>query len=361
MASGGLGAAAPMLNLPLEMPRSLLRGGLPIGGTPDMKAIVYYQYGSPDVLRLEEVDKPSVSAGGVLVRVRGAAANPYDWHFVRGKPYFMRLLFGLRAPKRNSVGVDFSGVVEAVAQGVTAFKPGDEVYGMCDGAFADYLCAPETEIARKPRTLGFDLAAAVPLAGLTALQGLRDCGQLRPDDRVLIIGASGGVGTFAVQLAKDFGGHVTGVCSTKNLEMVRSLGADEVIDYTQQDFAEAGEKYDVIFQLGGKHSPSHCRRALTPGGRLVLSSGDSDGTWIGPMDRIIKAAALSPFVSQTLAALNIKPSRADLEKLAGLIDDGKLKPVIDRTYALEEVAEAVRYVEQGHARGKVLVRIDDDR
>ena len=228
-------------------------------------------------------------------------------------------------------------------------------------AFADYLCAPETEIAPKPRTLGFDLAAAVPLAGLTALQGLRDCGQLRPDDRVLIIGASGGVGTFAVQLAKDFGGHVTGVCSTKNLEMVRSLGADEVIDYTQQDFAEAGEKYDVIFQLGGKHSPSHCRRALTPGGRLVLSSGDSDGTWIGPMDRIIKAAALSPFVSQTLAALNIKPSRADLEKLAGLIDDGKLKPVIDRTYALEEVAEAVRYVEQGHARGKVLVRIDEDR
>ena len=194
---------------------------LSIGGTSNMKAIVYYQYGSPDVLRLMEVDKPSVSDGGVLVRVRGAAANPYDWHFVRGEPYFMRLLFGLRAPKRNSLGVDFSGVVEAVAQGVTAFKLGDEVYGMCDSAFAEYLCAPETEIAQKPRTLGFDLAAAVPLAGLTALRGLRDCGQLRRGDRVLIIGASGGVGTFAVQLAKDFGGHVTGVCSMKNLEMVR--------------------------------------------------------------------------------------------------------------------------------------------
>jgi NADPH:quinone reductase-like Zn-dependent oxidoreductase len=294
------------------------------------------------------------------VRVRGAAANPYDWHFVRGEPYFMRLFFGLRAPKRNSLGVDFSGVVEAVAQGVTAFKPGDEVYGMCDGAFAEYLCAPETEIAQKPRTLGFDLAAAVPLAG-TALQGLRDCGQLRPGDRVLIIGASGGVGTFAVQLAKEFGGHVTGVCSTTNLAMVRSLGADEVIDYTQQDFAETGESYDVIFQLGGKHSPPHCRRALTPRGRLVLSSGDSDGKWIGAIDRIIKAAALSPFVSQTLVRLDVKRSKADLEMLAGLIDEGKLKPIIDRTYALEEVAKAVRYVEQGHARGKVLIAIDEGR
>jgi NADPH:quinone reductase-like Zn-dependent oxidoreductase len=323
-----------------------------------MKAIVYYQYGSPDVLRFKEVDKPSVRAGGVLVRVRGAAANPYDWHFIRGEPYFMRLLFGLRAPKRNCLGVDFSGVVEAVAEGVTDFKAGDEVYGMCDGAFAEYLCAPGAEIAHKPRTLGFDLAASVPLAGLTALQGLRDCGQLRRGDKVLIIGASGGVGTFAVQLGKEFGAHVTAVCSTKNLELVRSLGADEVIDYTQQDFAEAGQKYDVIFQLGGEHSPSHCRAALTTRGRLVLSSGDSDGRWIGPVDRIITAAALSPFVSQTLIALDVKRSRADLEKLAALIDAGKLKPVIDRTYPLEEVAEAVRYVEQRHARGKVLVRID---
>ncbi|MGZ3458721.1 MAG: NAD(P)-dependent alcohol dehydrogenase [Archangium sp.] len=322
-----------------------------------MKAIVYHKYGSPDVLQLKEVEKPAVRANGVLVRVQGAAANPADWHFMRGEPYFMRLMFGLRAPKRNAFGVDFSGVVEEVGQGGTAFKSGDEVFGMCDGAFAEYLCAPESEIALKPKSLGSDLAAAVPLAGLTALQGLRDCGQLRSGQRVLIIGASGGVGTFAVQIAKHLGAHVTGVCSTKNLELVRSLGADEVIDYTQQDFAEGSAKYDVIFQLGGMHSPSHCRRALTPRGRLVLSSGDSDGVWIGPMDRILKAVALSPFVSQALAVLDVKRSKADLETLAELIDAGKLEPVIDRMYSLDEVPEAVRYVEQGHTRGKVLVRI----
>jgi NADPH:quinone reductase-like Zn-dependent oxidoreductase len=324
-----------------------------------MKAVVYYEYGPPDdVLQFKDVEKPSVRADGVLVRVHGSAANPYDWHFIRGKPYFMRLMFGLRAPKRNALGVDFSGVVEEVGPEVTAFKPGDEVYGMCDGAFAEYLCAPESEIAPKPKSLGFDLAAAVPLAGLTALQGLRDGGQVRPGQRVLIIGASGGVGTFAVQIAKHLGAHVTGVCSTRNLDLVRSLGADEVIDYTQQDFADGSAKYDVIFQLGGMHSPSHCRRALTPRGRLVLSSGDSEGVWIGPMDRVLKAAVLSPFVSQRLVVLNVKRSKADLGTLAALVDAGKVKPVIDRTYALEEAPEAIRYVEQGHARGKVLVGIN---
>jgi NADPH:quinone reductase-like Zn-dependent oxidoreductase len=326
-----------------------------------MKAIVYSRYGSPEVLRLEEMDRPSVGPGGVLVRVRGAAVNPYDWHFVRGEPYFIRLLVGLRVPRRQTLGVDFSGVVEAVAPDVTSFRPGDEVYGMCNGAFAEYLCAPETAIARKPRTLGFELSAAVPLAGLTAMQGLRDSGKLRSGERVLIIGASGGVGTFAVQLAKEFGAHVTGVCSTKNLELVQALGADEVIDYTQRDFAGTGETYDVIFQLGGEHSPSHCRRALSRRGRLVLSSGDSDGRWIGPMNRIIKAALLSPFVSQTLISLDVKRSRADLEELAGLIEGGKIKPVIDRTYPLTEVADAVRYVERGHARGKVLVQMGEAR
>jgi NADPH:quinone reductase-like Zn-dependent oxidoreductase len=324
-----------------------------------MKAVVYYEYGAPDdVLRLEELEKPQVSADGVLVRVHAAAANPYDWHFIRGEPYFMRLMSGVRAPKRNALGVDFSGVVEDVGREVTAFKASDEVYGMRDGAFAEYLCAPASEIALKPKSLGFDLAAAVPLAGLTALQGLRDSGQVQRGQRVLIIGASGGVGTFAVQIAKDLGAHVTGVCSTRNLDVVRSLGADEVIDYTRQDFAEGGAKYDVIFQLGGMHSPSYCRRALTPRGRLVLSSGDSDGVWIGPMDRILKAAMLSPFVSQRLVVLNVKRSKADLESLAALVDAGKVKPVIDRTYPLEEAPEAVRYVEQGHARGKVLIGIN---
>jgi NADPH:quinone reductase-like Zn-dependent oxidoreductase len=323
-----------------------------------MKAIVYYQYGSTEVLRLEQVDKPSLSAGAVLVRVRGAAANPYDWHFMKGEPYFMRLIFGLRAPKRNSLGVDFAGVVEAVAPGVTAFKPGDEVYGMCDGAFAEYLCAPEAEIALKPRTLGFDLAAAVPLAALTALQALRDVGQVQPGQRVLIIGATGGVGSFAVQLAKNFGAHVTGVCSTKNLELLKTLGADEVIDYTRQDFADTANKYDVIFQVSGTDSVSHCRRALTPRGRLIQCSGDSPGRWIGAMESRLRAAALSPFVSQTLTWVDVKRTASDLQELARLIDQGTLKPIIDRTYPLEQAADAVSYVERGHAKGKVLVGID---
>lgn len=322
-----------------------------------MKAVVYRRYGSPDVMKLEDVDRPPITPDGVLVRVRGAAANPYDWHYVRGEPYFMRLAAGLRAPKRSVLGVDFAGVVDAIGHGVTQFRPGDEVYGMGEGTFAEYLSAPESEIAQKPRSLGFGVAAGVPLAGLTALQGLRDCGQLRRGQRVLIIGASGGVGTFAVQLAKEIGAHTTGVCSTKNIERVRSLGADEVIDYTRSDFTDARRKYDLIFQLGGTHPPSHCRRALTPEGRLVLSSGDSHGKWIGPMTRNLSAAALAPFVSQTMVSLSVKRSKADLLKLAELIDAGRLRPVVDRVFSLEQAAEAVRYVENGHARGKVLVLV----
>ena len=323
-----------------------------------MKAIVYTEYGSSDVLTLKEVDEPPVHAGGVLVRVRGAAANPYDWHFMRGEPYFMRLVSGLRAPKRTRLGVDVAGVVEEVAPDVTTFAPGDAVYGMCDGAFAEYVCAPATDIALKPRTLDFDRAAAVPLAGLTALQGLRDGGRLQPGERVLIVGASGGVGTFAVQLAKHFGAHVTGVCSTKNLDLVRSLGADAVVDYTRQEVPPAGAPYDVIFTLGGQRSPAHYRRALTPQGRLVMSSGDSDGRWLGPMTRIVRAAVLSPFVPQSLEFLDVQRSKEDLETLADLLDAETLTPVIDRTYPLDEAAEAIRYVEQGHARGKVLVAVD---
>ena len=320
-----------------------------------MKAIVYDRYGPPDVLQLQEIDKPVVRDDAVLVRVRAAAVNPYDWHFMRGEPYFMRLIAGLRTPKHIRLGVDYSGQVEAVGKDVTQFQPGDEVYGMCDGAFAEYLSVPESAAALKPTNLTFQQAAAVPLAALTALQGLRDSGQLHPTQRVLIIGASGGVGTFTVQIAKEMGAHVTGVCSTQNLEMVRSLGADQVIDYKQEDFAQSGQKYDLIFQLGGMNSPSHCRRALASKGKLVLSSGDSDGRWIGPIDRIIKAAVLSPFVSQTLVSLDTKRSKPDLEHLKELIEAGKLTPVIDRTHSLSEVPEAVRYVEMGHARGKVVI------
>jgi NADPH:quinone reductase-like Zn-dependent oxidoreductase len=323
-----------------------------------MKAIVYEKYGSADVLELQKVEKPTPKADEVLVKVHAAAVNPYDWHFMRGEPYFMRLIAGLRTPKHTGLGVDYAGQVEAVGQDVTQFQPGDEVYGMGDGAFAEYLCVPEMETALKPTNLTFEQAAAVPLAALTALQGLRDTGRLQPGQRVLIIGASGGVGTFAVQIAKALGAHVTGVCSTQNLEMVRSLGADEVIDYTRQDFTQRDRKYDLIFQLGGMHSPSHCRRALTPEGRLVLSSGDSDGRWLGPVDRIIKATILSPFVSQTLAALDTKRSQKDLAYLKDLIEAGKLTPVINQTHSLREVPEAIRYVEKGHARGKVVIVVE---
>jgi NADPH:quinone reductase-like Zn-dependent oxidoreductase len=322
-----------------------------------MKAIVYHQYGSPDVLQLQEIDKPAVRNDGVLVRIRAAAANPYDWHFMRGEPYFMRLFIGLRTPKAHGLGVDFAGQVEAVGKNVTQFHPGDEVFGMCKGAFAEYLCTPENQLALKPTNLTFEQTAAVPLAALTALQGLRDTGQLQPEQKVLIIGASGGVGTFAVQIAKEFGAHVTGVCSTRNLELVRSLGANHVIDYTQEDFTQSGQQYDVIFQLAGTHSPSHCRRALTHKGRLVLSSGDSDGRWIGPVDRLIKAAVLSPFVSQKLGMLNTKRSRKDLQYLTELIEAGKVTTVIDRTHSLGEVPKALRYLEQGHARGKVVITV----
>ena len=322
-----------------------------------MKAIVYEKYGPPDVLELKEVEKPKPKDNEVLVKVQSASVNPYDWHFMRGEPYFMRLIVGLRRPKRNGLGVDYAGQVEAVGKDVTQFQPGDELFGLCDGAFAEYLCVPEIEAALKPTNLTFEQAAAVPLAALTALQGLRDAGQLQPGQRVLIIGASGGVGTFAVQLAKALGAHVTGVCSTQNLELVRSLGADQVIDYTQEEFAQSGQTYDLIFQLGGKHSPSHCRRALTPQGRLVLSSGDSDGRWIGPVDRIIKAAVLSPFVSQTLGSLDTKRSKKDLEHLKDLIEAGQLRPVIDQTHSLNEVPEAIGYVEKGHTRGKVVITL----
>jgi NADPH:quinone reductase-like Zn-dependent oxidoreductase len=291
------------------------------------------------------------------VRVRAASVNPYDWHFMRGEPYFMRLMFGLRAPKRHGLGVDFAGEVEQVGNTVTDFRPGDRVYGMGDGAFAEYVSCPASTLAIKPATLTFEQAAAVPLAGLTALQGLRDAGQLKAGQRVLIVGASGGVGTFAVQIAKALGAHVTGVCSTPNMELVRSLGADAVIDYTQEDFTRGAQRYDVIFQLGGMQSPAACRRALTPEGILVLSSGDSNGRVIGPLDRMLQAAVLSPFVSQTLAVLDVKRSRADLESLAALIDADTLRPIVARTVSLAQVPEAIRQVETGHARGKVVISL----
>jgi NADPH:quinone reductase-like Zn-dependent oxidoreductase len=323
-----------------------------------LKAITYHTYGSPDVLEFQEVDEPVVNDDEVLVRVRAASANPRDWHLMRGLPSIMRLRFGLRRPTGSLLGSDMAGRVEAVGKNVTRFRPGDEVFAhVLAGGFAEYTCVPEDFLGLKPANLTFEQAAAVPLAALTALQGLRDHGRVQPGQKLLIIGASGGVGTFAVQIAKSFGAEVTGVCSTRNVDMVRSIGADHVIDYTQEDFTRSGQKYDLILQLAGTRSPSDCRRALTSKGTLLLSSGESDGRWIGPIDRIIKAVVLSPFVGQRLVSFEAKRSGEDLRVLKELIEAGKVSPVIDRTYSLGETPEAIRYLEEGHARGKVVITV----
>jgi NADPH:quinone reductase-like Zn-dependent oxidoreductase len=325
-----------------------------------MRAIVRDRYGPADeVLSLREVDQPAPGAADVLVRVRAASVNPADWHLMRGDPSIARLQMGLRRPKQPVLGGDVAGHVEAVGDGVTAFRPGDEVYGSPfeggSGAFAEYSRVPEDGLAIKPGNLSFEEAAAVPLAGLTALQGLRDRGRIASGQKVLIIGASGGVGTFAVQIAKSHGAEVTGVCGTRNVELVRSLGADHVIDYAREDFAEAGRRYDLILQVGGTASPSHCRSALTPKGTLVLSSGEPRGRVFGPVGRMIKAMALSPFVSQRIVAFVMKAKREDLQAMTELIEAGKVSPVIDRTFTLADVPQAIAYLEEGRARGKVVV------
>ena len=324
-----------------------------------MKAIAYEEFGSADVLELKEVLKPDVGRDEVLVRVHAASPNPYDWHFMRGLPYIARLAgAGLRKPKKSVLGSDIAGEVETVGNEVTRFRPGDDVFGFVGaGGFAEYVSAPEKLLALKPANLSFQQAATVPLAAMTALQGLRDVGEIRSGQKVLIVGASGGVGTFAVQIAKWFGADVTGVCSTRNLEMVRSIGADQVIDYTREDFTRSGQQYDLIFQLAGTTSPSAWRRVLTPKGRLVLSSGDSPGRFIGPVDRIIKAVLLSLFIGQTMRPLVTKPNSEDLQFLRELVEAGSVTPVIDRTYPLSEAADAIRYLETGRARGKVVISV----
>ena len=323
-----------------------------------MKAITCHRYGGPDVLEFEEVDDPVVGDDEVLVGVRAVSANPRDWHFMRGLPYFVRLQFGLRGPRREVLGGDVAGRVEAVGKDVTRFRPGDEVFADIEtGGFAEYAAVPEDLLEPKPANLGFEQAAAVPLAALTALQGLRDHGRVQSGQKVLIIGAAGGVGTFAVQLAKLSGAEVTGVCSTGKLDLVRSLGADHVIDYTREDFTRGDQRYDLVLQLAGTSSPADCRRALTPSGTLLLSSGESAGRWIGPVGRIIKAVVLSPFVGQRLAPFLARQSREDLQTVRELIEQGKLSPVIDRTYPLRETPEAIRHLEQGHARGKIVITV----
>jgi NADPH:quinone reductase-like Zn-dependent oxidoreductase len=326
-----------------------------------VKAIVRDRYGSPDVLELKDIDKPEPGDDEVLLHVHAASVNPGDWQILRGVPYIARMQFGLRKPKDRVLGCDVAGRVEALGKNVTMLQPGEEVFGSPFmhglGALAEWICISEDLLAPKPGALSFEQVAAVPLAASTALQGLRDHGRIEPGHKVLIIGASGGVGTFAVQIAKAFGAEVSGVCSARNLEMVRSLGADHVIDYTVVGFTQSGQKYDLIFQLAGTRSPSECRRALTSNGTLVISSGESEGHWIGPVDRVIKALMLSPFVSQKMASFTVKPSREDLQLLKQFIEDGTLTPVIDRTYPLAQVPEAISYLEEGHARGKVVITV----
>ena len=320
-----------------------------------MKAIVYDKYGSPDVLELKEIDKPAVGDDQVLIRVRAASVNPLDWHFMRGRPFFLRIKAGLRKPKVIRLGVDAAGTVESTGGNVRRFKPGDEVFGGCTGAFAEYACASEKALAPKPANLTFEQAAAVPIAALSALQGLRDKGRIQAGQKVLINGAAGGVGTFAVQIAKAFGAEVTGVCSTRNVDMVRSIGADHVVDYTQEDFTRNGQRYDLILDSVGNHSLSAFRHALTAKGTLVMVGGPDNGRWIGPMTGMLKVVVLSRFVSQKLLPFLAKRSQADLVFLKELLEAGKVTPVVDRCYPLREVPEAIRYLEEGHARGKVVI------
>ncbi|GMQ97804.1 MAG: NAD(P)-dependent alcohol dehydrogenase [Acidimicrobiia bacterium] len=320
-----------------------------------MKAIVQHEYGSPDVLRLEDVEKPVPDDDEVLVRVRATSVNPYDWHVMRGTPHLVRMQFGLRRPKESIQGADMAGRVEAVGKEVTEFQPGDEVFSETRRSFAEYVCVREDRLARKPANVSFEQAAAVPLAGLTALQGLRDKGQVQQGDRVLVNGASGGVGTFAVQIAKSLGAHVTGVTSTKNVDMVLAIGADEVVDYTREDFTQSTDRYEVIFDTIGNHSPSANRRVMVPEGRYVAVGKSEMGDWVGPLSMLFGVLLASIVGKQKMVPLLAKADKGDLELLSGLVEDGHVTPVIDRHYELADVAEAIRYLEQGHASGKVVI------
>ena len=316
-----------------------------------MKAITLCDYGSADVLKLKEVDKPIVKETDVLVKVMAASINAGDIFAMRGSPWIARLSVGFPKPKDYILGSDVAGRVEAIGNKVTLFKPGDEVFATCSGAFAEYVSVGEDKVAMKPTNLTFEQAAAVPMAGLTALQGLRDAGKVKPGQKVLINGASGGVGTFAVQIAKALGAEVTGVCSTRNVDMVRALGADHVIDYSKEDFTAGGQRYDLILDNVASRSFSDLRRALTPQGMIIPNSG------YGGMQYVIKAFALAPFMRQQRTMLMSKPNAKDLLILKELIEAGKITPVIDKTYALSDTPAAFRYLEKEHARGKIVITV----
>lgn len=336
-----------------------------------MKAITIDRYGSPDVLRLEEIDEPGVDDDDVLVRIRAASINPYDWHFMTGLPYIGRTQFGLRRPRVRGLGADLAGVVEVVGNRVTRFRPGDDVYGEVDGevpghpmlelgSLAEYVCVKEDSVAHMPANLTFEEAAAVPLAGHTALKGIRDLAGVEPGHELLINGASGGVGTFAVQIGKALGAEVTGVCSTRNVDLVKSIGADHVVDYTRDDFTRGEQRYDALLDNVGNRSLAECRRVLKPRGVYLASFGQPENLWLGPLVRILSMALLSWVVSHRLIVLQTKRTREALLDLKELIEADAIKPVIDRTYPLEDAVEAVRYVLGGHASGKVVVSMADE-
>ena len=323
-----------------------------------MKAIVQDGYGSADVLKLRDIGRPSIGEGEVLVRVRAAGVDPGVWHLMTGEPYLVRAMgFGLRKPKVAVRGRDVAGVVEAVGGRVTRFRPGDEVYGTCEsGSFAEYAAAPQNRLAAKPANISFEQAATVPISGVTALQAVRDCGRSGRASSVMVIGAAGGVGSFAVQIAKAFGATVTGVCSTSKADLVRSLGADDVVDYTHDEIDCNGARYDVVIDTAGNRPLSLLRRAMTPHGRLVVVGGQhGGGRVLGGFDRQLRAPLVSMFVGQRLRGLIAKERAEDLETLTRLIESGSVTPVIDRTYALADAPEAIRHLAEGHAAGKAVV------
>jgi len=324
-----------------------------------MKGVVRRCYGPPAVLRYEDLVKPTPADDEVLVQVHAASVNPLDWHYVEGTPYLVRIDRGFGKPEDPRLGVDFAGTVEAVGKSVRRFKPGDEVFGAKLGAFAQYLTVREERaIALKPANITFEQAASVPIAALTALQALRDKGHVKAGQKVLINGASGGVGTFAVQIAKSYGAEVTGVCSTKNIELVRSLGADHVIDYTREDFTRGAERYDLIVDNVGTHSALDYRRVLSPGGNYVMIGSATIGNWFGWLEIPLEAWVLSPFMSQKFGMMLAELNKDDLAVLGDLMQSGKVTPVIDRAYKLSETAEAIGYLEKGHARGKVVLTVE---
>jgi NADPH:quinone reductase-like Zn-dependent oxidoreductase len=322
-----------------------------------MQAIVQRKYGTADTLSVGEIDRPDLGSRDVLVRVRAAGLDRGTWHVMAGLPYVGRLAFGVRAPKNPVPGFDLAGVVVEIGEDVTRIALGDEVFGIGKGSFAEFAAASEDKLSLKPSRLTFEQAAAMPISGLTALRGLTDVGRVQAGQRVLVVGASGGVGTYAVQIAKALGTEVTGVCSTSKVDLVRSIGADHVVDYTREDFAGSGTTYDVILDIGGNASLSRLRRALAPAGTLVIAGGEGGGSWFGGVDRQLRGLALSPFVGQRLTTFICKEHFSGLERLTALVDDGRLVPVIERTYSLSDMPDAMRHLESGQARGKLVITV----